>query len=1046
MKTKQATFVGENISIWRLSIPKLQTAFPNIFTATQPLESCKNLTDRIITSYNNLKEKGLYEPIFPEGHVNWENEEGFSLVQLVGYVATYSHEFKYAKELIQLGADKELFESSQKHYLFFLYGTITKIKKVVFFAFTTHQSYNVFKRYAEFNFPAHIAKTILKDDSITEIKNRHTVGPLLAKQTWYKEGSNHKTNPDSLETISVALKVKLNPFAKIIQLFDNIALNTMVHLTRGSICFYKRYIPIKEFPTLIAHLTTPIESKTETGLTENTSPPKDNFSWLDYLTPVENKEERNSCMEVAKKLLISAIKHPKNSRTFNLCPKYFDDYWKSQEIICEYGNTEINRWNYLPTTDEILESIHKSNMFDDIDKIYIIFQRNGRPKYVTLADCFDGELNMYGARYFHACGLWYKPNANYLLQVQNALNSIIMTSLIIPSDERHLKQKWQKGTPIKDNELRSFKTKLSCLKEKKGSYLDSEDKIVCRVIKAHFFGRSTTYKQFHQLIQEKLNKRRVKVLTRNDLEELGINKDNAQKLFREMHKEKKILDEKNRVVIPYYPGIPEDLKTFLEVRSDHHDEGLYNASFHETDNFLVGDTVIPDGIELFDLLHFTDDGPLHLFHVKEGIDGDHARAACSQVRNSAKKLKATLSGNDDVLKKFCDFVYNENKPVCYRLRKKHKNELDFRKWFMKLFTNSPRERITFVLTFLDTHSPERLLHESPEYLSGSKTKIVISSTIAKLEIIGLEREIRSMGFDFKICQIKREGEGDPTVTEELPAPEPPDQFNLSEYQFGVQCLKRQQTIGDGNCAFHSALGTPLSSYQYNSPADTTIRQEFLNKLVNTLTNEWMKAELAPLYENTIKNLLGKIIRGQLNTSDKIFAQNIIINEKPLQQYIQEKVAAIFDSEKTPLDFLRILDPKIRQFSTEEEFLTWLSDGTNGAEYLLTSLGIPRLKEIAADPKMSENNFHTSKEALDELLKIEDKCYEAWHAAMLNTSYYLSDDELAMIGYAYNKSIVLIETAEDGTNRVCEICSANDQDRVFIYASGNHYERCTEISP
>ncbi len=48
----------------------------------------------------------------------------------------------------------------------------------------------------------------------------------------------------------------------------------------------------------------------------------------------------------------------------------------------------------------------------------------------------------------------------------------------------------------------------------------------------------------------------------------------------------------------------------------------------------------------------------------------------------------------------------------------------------------------------------------------------------------------------------------------------------------------------------------------------------------------------------------------------------------------------------------------------------------------------------------------------------------WQTVIKRTDYFLSDDELTMIGIAYNRSIVLIQQAEDGTARVNEICSGN----------------------
>jgi hypothetical protein len=254
---------------------------------------------------------------------------------------------------------------------------------------------------------------------------------------------------------------------------------------------------------------------------------------------------------------------------------------------------------------------------------------------------------------------------------------------------------------------------------------------------------------------------------------------------------KKILDSKNRVVIPHYEGIPKKLAHSLKEQVDHHVEGHFNASFHGRDGFFVGDTATPVGIELFDLLRIVEDR-LYLFHVKEGLDGDHARAVCSQIRNGAQKLKAALSGNSDFLDQFCDYVYTVEKPICCRLRKEYPVEADFRKLF-KAWFGRPRDQIIFVCAFLDTHSPQRFLQEGPEYVEESKKKEVISSTVAKLELIAVEQAVRSCGFGFKLCQIKRAGAGifSSSVASPLLVPfQELREVDLSEYHYNTGSAAR----------------------------------------------------------------------------------------------------------------------------------------------------------------------------------------------------------------------------------------------------------------
>ncbi|MDX8430628.1 MAG: hypothetical protein SNF33_02310 [Candidatus Algichlamydia australiensis] len=205
----------------------------------------------------------------------------------------------------------------------------------------------------------------------------------------------------------------------------------------------------------------------------------------------------------------------------------------------------------------------------------------------------------------------------------------------------------------------------------------------------------------------------------------------------------------------------------------------------------------------------------------------------------------------------------------------------------------------------------------------------------------------------------------------------------------------------------------------------------------------MTREVFDLYHNTIKNLLGCIIRNQLTQSDHIFAAQIIIEGKPVQQYIEEQIAIIFEKGPTPQKLLKLLDPQNRHHKTQKKFFEWLQTDTNGAEYLLATIGIPKLLEIANSKEVASSSYKKRRDALDQLAnKLNLECFSAWKRAILNTNYFLSDDELAMIGCAYDRSIVLIERGADNNITACQKGPEYRENRVFVFAQGNHYERCT----
>jgi uncharacterized protein (TIGR04141 family) len=68
-------------------------------------------------------------------------------------------------------------------------------------------------------------------------------------------------------------------------------------------------------------------------------------------------------------------------------------------------------------------------------------------------------------------------------------------------------------------------------------------------------------------------------------------------------------------------------------------ESRYNDSYCPNTNFIVGDRVILDGIEYFDLLYIGDPDKVYVIQVKKGFGGK-TRESCSQIRNSAKMIES----------------------------------------------------------------------------------------------------------------------------------------------------------------------------------------------------------------------------------------------------------------------------------------------------------------------------------------------------------------------------------------------------------------------
>jgi len=75
------------------------------------------------------------------------------------------------------------------------------------------------------------------------------------------------------------------------------------------------------------------------------------------------------------------------------------------------------------------------------------------------------------------------------------------------------------------------------------------------------------------------------------------------------------------------------------------DEYAYNKCYKNESGFIVGDKVLVNNLEVFDLLQ-SKDGVTYIYHVKDGFS-QTTRDACSQLNNSAKFIRHGLQGGPE---------------------------------------------------------------------------------------------------------------------------------------------------------------------------------------------------------------------------------------------------------------------------------------------------------------------------------------------------------------------------------------------------------------
>ncbi len=162
-------------------------------------------------------------------------------------------------------------------------------------------------------------------------------------------------------------------------------------------------------------------------------------------------------------------------------------------------------------------------------------------------------------------------------------------------------------------------------------------------------------------------------------------------------------------------------------------EDEYNLQYDSKPNYIVIDTIIEDGLELCDLLHY-DNTNLYLIHVKYGFSSK-MRELTNQISLSARRLKDLIGTQD---RTFFEKVYSK-----LVSKGRSVNELSLDEFINLFFDRS----ITYVLAF-SSHLTDDLVVENniDRY----------DSNIARFSLVQCSGEMRSQYYMMLVKQIGRE--------------------------------------------------------------------------------------------------------------------------------------------------------------------------------------------------------------------------------------------------------------------------------------------------
>jgi len=485
--------------------------------------------------------------------------------------------------------------------------------------------------------------------------------------------------------------------------------------------------------------------------------------------------------------------------------------------------------------------------------------------------------------------------------------------------------------------------------------------------------------------------------------------------FRNLIKEHLIKsDDPAQLTLPWPKSSTETMYNQLYV--DHH-------KFLDDPKFLVGDCITPNGIEIFDLLRYDDENNTWLYHNKVGFS-NNTRVVCSQILNAAKVIgeaRMKKKENHNVLKEFWRLATQTESDSEYRKKLKTKLLGLTEEKFYDLFV---KNKVVFVLGFVDDHLHElKLIDEEKNFPLQLTSELIVShndyeglkelkfidkdgyrthlcysltkkrfeelsqerawetlgiydklkpsqsnSNIAKLELIQLKKELASEGYNyyFQICQIPRSS--------------------------GVTELEHEELSHEENVQTVIQVDDAIMTEREES---FTIDED---KWVMKPTKAGRAGILHALGDLAEEEYIYKSEGGK--DSDKA-----VIGE------FYNKLKSLYQSSG---DFKKYFEVMMK---------TYYENAKNGNGKIIfesTTEG----KEIALKAGCTDD-----REAFSRVF-FTDNLLKAYKSALNSTNYFLSDDELELAAYLFDKQVSVFHN-ENGVYKLLNTFNEASQNRIVI---------------
>ncbi|KAL3864021.1 hypothetical protein ACJMK2_005733 [Sinanodonta woodiana] len=633
----------------------------------------------IFDKVGKLKEH-LNTSSFKQIDLNWNQEtSGFNVELFAKSTESKCNLFLVMKNFMK---DKNEREKSYTRETYILIAVNCDDRLNGAFAICTGAGHFTVKPFVDTTYAYSVSKKILDPTTVGQLKCRYLNGQIISIDKLFhkdRRGSYLPTvSNDSFfitEEFQAQIKVLNDSSLKFLS-----TLRSSVYVTRFRLkimkCMYMGDMLCLMKELLYVHQSNDYKDDV-------------NFGFLNYVKLVTFPELREKLDGQLETYLLEESNV--NMNEFFMCHKNYEQWVKCEEVKLMVGKVPKSTWGSRPDISDIFVALGKERI--ELSSLEIKYKSGRTWRSDKLLNYIHGHIFLDTKYYFHIGKDWYEVDVEYIRKMEHTFFDVVKEKLLIEEDEGYLPLPWcSEKSPKKQINADHC---IAFCKDVLRKELSEEEKTQMKKIDMTELLKSLTLQDDQREEaspsagndsansgegnNHPLSDSHVPVKDDNDVKSLQEKKKQSGS-----RKTKKIKYDVSKVKSTLSKIIGEnESKLYLNCLT-YGDEEKYNEMYYIllnkflkenrhssysslNDNcdptakfptYLLGDKILVEGVELFDILKITKD-KLYLYHVKEGF-GQKTRDATSQIRISANLLSKARETNTiyNVFGKYYDQITN----------------------------------------------------------------------------------------------------------------------------------------------------------------------------------------------------------------------------------------------------------------------------------------------------------------------------------------------------------------------------------------------------